>query len=142
MEQSSLRLESFMNKKKEFKHKSVAIKKPAVGQVKKNGIPDLVALSLIILLGIIIYSNSFICSFHFDDKQTFVDNPKILNISDVNAWWHSYSSRPLSVLTFVLNYHFNKLDVWYYHFVNLGIHLFNACLVWWLTILILSSPNL
>ena len=46
------------------------------------------------------------------------------------------------MFTFALNYHFNQLDVYYYHFVNLIIHLINACLVWWLTLLIFSSPAL
>ncbi len=100
---------------------------------------DLVALAIIFLLGIIIYSNSLSCSFHLDDYDNIVNNTKIHNISDVNAWWNFSSNRPVSMFTFVLNYYFNELDVTYYHLVNLIIHLINAFLVWSLTLLILSS---
>ena len=111
-------------------------------QVKKNRYSNMVGLSLIFLLGIIIYSNSFYCSFHFDDLLRIVYNIKIRNLADVKAWWNYYPSRPVGTLTFALNYHFNQLDVWYWHLVNLIIHLINACLVWWLTLLIFSSPVL
>lgn len=111
-------------------------------QVKKNKYSNVVGLSLIFLLGIIIYSNSFYCSFHFDDLLRIVYNIKIRNLADVKAWWNYYPSRPVGTLTFALNYHFNQLDVWYWHLVNLIIHLINACLVWWLTLLIFSSPVL
>ena len=67
---------------------------------------------------------------------------KIHNLSDVKAWWNFVPTRPIGNLTFALNYHFNQLDVRYWHLVNLAIHLINACLVWWLTLLIFSSPAL
>jgi tetratricopeptide (TPR) repeat protein len=111
-----------------------------IKQVNKNRYSELVGLAIIILLGIIIYSNSFHCSFHFDDLENIVDNSKIHNLADVNAWWNFYPTRPIGIFSFALNYHFNQLDVFYYHLVNLIIHLINACLVWWLTLLILSSP--
>ena len=113
---------------------------PAEKKVEKKNYFNLLGLIIIILLGIIIYSNSFNCSFHFDDFHNIVDNQKIQNLSDVKAWWNFVPSRPLGSLSFALNYHFNKLDVWYWHFVNLIIHLINTCLVWWFTILIFSSP--
>jgi tetratricopeptide (TPR) repeat protein len=111
-----------------------------VKQVKENRYVDWLGLAIIILLGIIIYSNSFKCSFHFDDLLRIVDNTNIQNLSDVKAWSGIYPSRPAGMFTFALNYHFNQLDVWYYHLVNLIIHLINACLIWWLTLLIFSSP--
>jgi len=100
-----------------------------------------VGLAVIILLGIIIYSNSLKCSFQFDDTIHIVYNPAIKNLQDVKIWWN-YSDRPVSIFTFALNYHFHQLDVYYYHIVNLLIHLINAVLIWWLTLLIFSSPAL
>jgi tetratricopeptide (TPR) repeat protein len=113
-----------------------------IKQVKKTRYSEWVGLAIIILLGIIIYSNSFYCSFHFDDLSRIVDNQDIRNLSDVKAWWNNYPSRPVGMFTFALNYHFNQLDVQYYHLVNLIIHLINACLAGWLTLLIFSSPAL
>lgn len=111
-------------------------------QGPKFGNAELLGLGIVILLGIIIYSNSFNCSFHLDDMRSIVDNIKIRDLSDVNAWWTFAPSRPLGYFTFALNYHFNQLDVTYYHIGNLMIHLINACLVYWLTWLIFSSPAL
>ena len=111
-------------------------------QVKKNRYAELLGLTIIILLGIIIYSNSFDCSFHFDDFRSIVLNTNIRNLSDLKTIWDFSPSRPVAFLTFALNYHFNQLDVRYYHLVNLIIHLFTACLVWKLTLLIFSSPVL
>ncbi len=111
-------------------------------KVKRKNYSDIFGFAIIILLGILIYSNSFLCSFHFDDLYAIVDNLKIRNLSDVKAIWNFSPNRPVPIFTFALNYHFNQLDVRYWHLVNLIIHLINACLVWWLTLLIFSSPTL
>jgi protein O-mannosyl-transferase len=134
--------------KKEQLKKGPAVKVHIKKQlkVKRKVIPDkyfnLAGLAVIVLLGIIIYSNSFGCAFHFDDFLDIVNNTKIQNLSDIKAWWNYVPSRPIGNFTFALNYHFNQLDVWYYHLVNLVIHLINSCLVWRLTLLILSAPAL
>jgi protein O-mannosyl-transferase len=113
-----------------------------LNDVKGSKYFDIIGLAIIVILGVIIYSDSFGCSFHFDDFHNIVENNAIRNLADVKAWWTFYPSRPLGILTFALNYHFNQLDVWHYHLVNLAIHLVNACLVWWLVLLIFSSPAL
>ena len=110
--------------------------------VKNNKYFELLGLIIVILTGIIIYSNSFNCSFHFDDMLNIVDNPGIRNLADMKTLVNVNPSRPVGIFTFALNYHFNQFDVFYYHLVNLIIHLINACLVWWLTLLIFSSPVL
>jgi tetratricopeptide (TPR) repeat protein len=102
----------------------------------------LLGLALIVVLGTLLYSNSFNCPFHFDDSFNIVDNISIRNLSDVNAWWNYSNSRPIAFFSFALNYHFNQLNPWGWHLVNLAIHLVNALLVWWLALLIFSSPVL
>lgn len=101
---------------------------------------NLTGLIIIMLLGIVIYSNSFECSFNFDDLNSIINNTSIQDLSNVKAWWNFSPNRPVSMFTFALNYHFSQFDVWSYHLVNLMVHLINACLVWWLTLLIFSSP--
>jgi protein O-mannosyl-transferase len=128
--------------------KKIVLKKDQPKIVQKPGIlvfekyADLAGLFLIIVAGIIIYSNSFGCSFHFDDFPIIINNPKLHDLANVGAWWNFYPSRVIGIFSFVLNYHFNQADPWYYHLVNLVIHLINACLVWVLTLQIFSSPNL
>jgi tetratricopeptide (TPR) repeat protein len=94
------------------------------------------------MLGAVIYSNSFDCSFHFDDLRHIVYNEAIHDLRDVKAWWNYNPGRLVSIFSLVMDYHFFNLDIRYWHFINLVIHLLNALLVRWLTLLILSSPSL
>ena len=106
----------------------------------KKGFSPLLGIFVILLLGTIIYSNSFQCSFHFDDIYTIVNNEKIRNLEEVGTIWNSSVNRPVAFLSFAVNYHFNQLDVRYWHLVNLVIHLLNALVVWWLALLVFASP--
>jgi len=115
----------------------VEIKKESVG--KEVGGHYVWLVSVIILTGIIIYSNSFDCSFHFDDSNIFKSSVTRESAS-VADWIKLFPARPVGMATFALNYHFHKLDVWGYHFVNLVIHLANALLVFWLTLLTFFTP--
>jgi len=107
-----------------------------------KGLFNVLGVSFILLLGSIIYSNSLKCSFHFDDLTSIVNNTAIRNLSDVKAWMNVSPTRPVGMLSFALNYHFFKLDVYSYHIVNLILHLLNSCLVWWFIMLLFSSPAL
>jgi len=98
--------------------------------------------AFIAILGAIIYSNSMFCSFHFDDYRFIAGNPVIKNIHDLISIWNYYPCRFLTFLSLALNYHFNHLNVIGYHLVNLIIHLTTSVLVWWLTLLTLSTPTL
>jgi protein O-mannosyl-transferase len=109
-------------------------------QINKFSYLDIIGLICLVLLGIIIYSNSFDCSFHLDDEQSIVNNASIRNLFDIKSIWNYNHSRFISYYSLALNYHFNQVNVWGYHLFNLIIHLINACLVWWLTLLIFSSP--
>jgi len=89
------------------------------------------ALAIIIISGIIFYSNSFNCSFQFDDANVIVQNEKISDIRNYanTNFWSSVNIRPLSYFSFAMNYSLHGEDVRGYHLVNLLIHLINAFLV-------------
>ena len=97
-------------------------------------------LFLICILGVIIYSNSFNCCFHFDDITSITDNIAIRDIKDIRKIWNFKNTRFVTYFTFALNYHLHRLDMFGYHAVNILIHIINASLVRWLVILILSTP--
>lgn len=97
----------------------------------------LLFVAVILITGVIVYSNSFDCSFHSDDSNVIGLSRGSDRLGD---WIEIFPSRPVGVATFFLNHHFHKLDVWGYHLVNLAIHLANAMLVWWLILLTFSSP--
>ena len=98
------------------------------------------SIIFIFCLGILVYSNTFFCSFHFDDFRFIVDNPFIKNINNLQNIWQYYHGRFFVFLSIALNYHFNGLHVFGYHLFNLAVHLASAILVWWLTMLTLSTP--
>lgn len=100
---------------------------------------NLLFILAILAAGVIVYSNSFDCSFHFDDRNIL--NSSIAKSSTtIHDWIRLFPTRPLGMLTFAANYNIHQLDVRGYHLVNLTIHLINALLVWWLTWITLSGP--
>ena len=115
---------------------------PEERKLETNNKYNLLFIIAILIAGIIAYSNSFDCSFHFDDNNVFNDIKSRVTVgsASIGDWLRLFPSRPIGILTFALNYNIHKLDVWGYHLVNLIIHLINAFLVWWLAWLTLSTP--
>jgi tetratricopeptide (TPR) repeat protein len=106
---------------------------------KMNKKYNLLFIVYILIAGVIAYSNSFDCSFHFDDNNIFKSS-FTGDTASIGDWLHLHPARPIGMLTFAMNYNIHKLDVWGYHLVNLIIHLINALLVWWLTFITFSTP--
>ena len=100
------------------------------------------ASSAIVLLGVLVYANTFSNSFHFDDFKSILSNSSIRNILDFKAIWNFWPTRFVTYLSFALSYHFSNFSVFGYHFFNLIIHLANALLVWKLTLLTFRTPLL
>jgi tetratricopeptide (TPR) repeat protein len=89
---------------------------------------------IIYAVSALIYSNSLLAPFYFDDMQTIVENPHIrltrLTCSHLMETHKGYPvSRALSLLTFALNYYFSRYQENAYRLVNIFIHVFNGCLV-------------
>jgi protein O-mannosyl-transferase len=101
---------------------------------------NLLLILVMITAGVIAYSNSFDCSFHFDDQHVFDNSVMIKDSAAMGDWIHLFPTRPLGILTFAANYNIHKLDIRGYHLVNLTIHLINALLIWWLTFITFSTP--
>lgn len=99
-----------------------------------------ISMLLICCLGVIVYSNTLYCSFHFDDALSITNNSAIKNIHNLQNIWNFLPRHFILELSFALNYYFDKLNVVGYHLFNLAVHLGSAILVWWFTILTLSTP--
>jgi protein O-mannosyl-transferase len=90
---------------------------------------------LVILL--LSYSNSFHCSWHFDDYDNIVENNSI-QIREIS--WDSFKnlshgvisntegkiSRPFSYFSFALNFYFGGLNVFGFHVINFIIHFLSS----------------
>ncbi|MEI6884428.1 MAG: tetratricopeptide repeat protein [Bacteroidota bacterium] len=107
-----------------------------------TGSADLLRAAVILAAGIAAWSNSFDCSFHFDDFPNIVSNPAIADLFNWKAWMLFNPLRPVAFFTFALNYHFSRFDVFGYHLFNFGIHLANSFLVWLLIKLLFKTPRL
>jgi len=104
-----------------------------LSEKKKN----VLAVLLITALAFIIYSNSFDCSFHFDDQHSIVENYRIQRF-DLKKILRT--NRPVLDLTLALNYYFGKLNVFGYHLVNLLLHIFNGIMIYFILLYTLKSP--
>lgn len=96
----------------------------------------ILAISLIVMATLLVYSNSFHASFHLDDGPEIVENPKIKDLRNLNEIL--WSQRGVAIATFALNYAVGGLDVFGYHLVNIIIHIINGVMVYFLIFLTLS----
>jgi tetratricopeptide (TPR) repeat protein len=102
------------------------------------------SLSLLIIccLSIVIYSNTFDASFHFDDELSIVSNLSIRNLTNLGKVWNFWPMRFITYITIALNYQIHKFNVFGYHLVNLLIHTAQAAMVFWFVILTFSTPKI
>ena len=96
------------------------------------------ALILIMLFTLVIYSNIFKAPFVFDDITQIEDKSTIgdLEIFLSPRALLSHSPRPVVELTYALNYRLGKLHVFGYHLVNVTIHIINGFLAYILSLVI------
>jgi len=114
---------------------------PFGGKMKSFYVKVLSVLA-IIGLGILVYSNTFFSSFHFDDDLYIINNFAIRDIHHLLSVWKACPCRFITFLSIILNYHFSQLHVLGYHLFNIAVHLGSAILVWWLVLLTFSTPAL
>jgi cytochrome c-type biogenesis protein CcmH/NrfG len=84
---------------------------------------------LILLAGVLAYSNTFQVPFTFDDAGQIVASPQVRDLP-MALRELPLAPRALGRLTFALDHAVHGLDVTGYHVVNLVIHLLTALAVW------------
>jgi hypothetical protein len=100
----------------------------------------LLAIFLISAIAVIVYSNSFDCSFHFDDQPAIVENYAIHRF-DLKEIFSS-SNRPILDITLAVNYYFGKLNVFGYHLVNLLLHISNGIMLYLIILWTAALPSI
>ncbi|MGE5894541.1 MAG: hypothetical protein ACM34I_10840 [bacterium] len=90
---------------------------------------------VILLLGLIAYSNTFIVPFHFDDRLNIIANDRLKNIFIIPSFFTSFEgppimARPLTAATFAINYYLGGLNTTGYHIFNLILHIANGMLLY------------
>ncbi len=121
-------------------------------ETKKKFLLFLFLSLALFLLAFIPYSNSLRNGFVFDDVTIVKENNAIRslrNIPEMSAsdYWGEQSRegtglyRPLTLLTFAINYHFSELHPFSYHLTNLLIHCMNSILLFFLFHLLFGSTR-
>lgn len=96
-------------------------------------------LLLVVAVGILIYANTFSVPFVFDDVTSIIYEQIARDFGQVVGQQSAYQNRLVTQLSFALNYRLHGFEVAGYHAFNLGVHLGNALLVYWLTLLSLGG---
>ena len=88
----------------------------------------------IIVVGILLYSNTFYAAFHYDDYSNIVNNANIhwdeISLKNFKKLFRWFLDRDVSYLTFSLNYYWGGLNVVGYHIFNLTIHVASGILLY------------
>ncbi len=91
------------------------------------------ALIVLVVIGTVIYANSFGNGFVWDDFPLLVHNIRIRSLRNIPAMFLNIKGggyRPLREASYALDYFFWGLNPWGYHLSNLLFHLLNAVLVY------------
>ncbi|MFQ5455772.1 MAG: tetratricopeptide repeat protein [Nitrospirota bacterium] len=118
---------------------------------KKKIHTHLFLLAFITIVIVLIYSNTLQNEFQFDDTSNIVENTYIhikslsLPVLKDAAFNEAAYRRPVTNVTFALNYYFGELDVFGYHLVNIIIHIITSITIYlflynMLKIVVYSSP--
>lgn len=89
------------------------------------------------VLGFLIYSNTLLSPFIFDDHWYIKSNLKIRHLENFLDF---SGTRYVTFLSFAINYAVGKYNVFDYHLVNLLIHISDAVLVYLLALLTFKTP--
>lgn len=127
----------------------------ADGSMAWRGVPSYLLIGLVCGL---VFGNSLSNDFTFDDSSAIVSNRHVhTNDTDwLSVWWvdywgtpiqseHSHKSyRPLTTLTFRLNFLFSGLNAWSYHATNVLLHALVSCILYRLMLNVLNdyAPSL
>ena len=89
------------------------------------------AVTLVLLLGLVVFANSLVNDFVFDDRGIILNNPYIrhfrrLSIIFRTGYWPDprldLLYRPLVIASYALNYTLGGFAPWGYHLVNIVLH--------------------
>jgi len=117
----------------------------------KAKFPLVTPVLLLFILAGLVYSNTLENPWFLDDYYNIKQNPKVhlIRINQENIKRALYAAptegnlyRPVSYLTFALNWYFGKDDVWGYHLVNIVIHMLAASFLFSTLILLFQTRPL
>lgn len=99
---------------------------------------------IIAITAFIVYANSLGADFQWDDELVILNTSTVQNINDfsLSTEWKQINNRPLSMLSFAVNYYIHGFSPPGFHLVNLFIHILTGCLIFLLAVHIMRLPQL
>ena len=87
-------------------------------------------LILVAVIGLV-YGNTFLNSFHFDDITSILEKPWIRGVDKIPQFLNKQTlfQRPLLILSFNINYVISEFEVMSYHLFNIALHVLATLLV-------------
>lgn len=121
---------------------------PAAESSERTAVPtersgilwQVLAATAVLLMVCVAYGGTLHHSFHFDDYNIIVNNEKIHRFHLPTIASTNYF-RPVLFVTFALNHHFGGSNPFGYHLVNIGLHLLNMLLVFYLISVLVRLVN-
>jgi tetratricopeptide (TPR) repeat protein len=110
--------------------------------LNKESKQNILITLIIILVTILCFANSLSGEFICDDHVLIEENPDIKAISNIfhlllGTYWGEGNPnglyRPLTHISFALNFFVNGLNTYGYHLVNILVHTINALLIYWIS---------
>lgn len=106
----------------------------------------ILSISIILIVSLAIYANSFMNGFVFDDKMTIVNNTLIKDVNNLTLLIDKKiyfqrsgeaSYRPVVTFTYFIDYAIYGMESWGYHLTNVLLHSVNGVLLYiFLTLLL------
>lgn len=96
------------------------------------------SLGILLIIAFIIFGNSLASDFVFDDKAVVKDRPELNNIEHLpyllfepyhQLGFDGDAYRPITMISFSLNYYFFSAKPWNFHFINIILHSLASWLV-------------
>jgi len=101
------------------------------------------AVPVIVLATVVVYSNTFFVPYIFDDFHAIVNNEGIRNLSNLTQVFFSDSpNRPFLYLTFAINYALGGLETFGFHFFNITTHILASIVVFVLLNFLLKKEKI
>ncbi|MCP4777858.1 MAG: hypothetical protein GY880_26870, partial [Planctomycetaceae bacterium] len=105
-----------------------ATDQPSDAAPRTLGLPMILGVVLILCAGwMMVWRGSLDGVFYFDDYGNIVNNERIRSLWPLDEFLSN--NRPIGLYSFAVNYHFSGIEPFYYHVVNLAIHLINGLLL-------------
>ncbi len=99
----------------------------------------LCVILLLSVLGVLIYSNTFVTSFQFDDYFAIVNNSTIRSL-DISVIWDAFRTRFILGLSLAFNFYFSQLNTFGYHVFNIAVHVLVSTSVYFLAFYLFQTP--